>query len=248
MKTLILAAGYAIRLKPLTLNTPKPLLAVGKRAIVDRILDKIERLQEADIVHVLTNQKFISTFETWRAGSKRRIGIRLINDGSTSDDNKLGAIGDLKLFIDHVGTDDDILIIAGDNLFEFDLRDFVKFAKAHTDGASIALHDVKDRELAKKYGVVHVDSTDQHVIGFEEKPREPKTTLVSTCVYYFPKGKMRLLDAYIRCSQPMDAPGNFIRWLKDNDRVYGFVFGEDWFDIGGIESYREADQKYTDKK
>jgi glucose-1-phosphate thymidylyltransferase len=245
MKVLILAAGYAVRLQPLTLNTPKPLLPVGKRAILDRIIDRVEKLKNVEAVYVVTNEKFFGKFEEWKQSSSRNFEIKIINDGTTSDENKLGAIGDMLMFAEKAGDEGEILVIAGDNIFEFDLGDFLDFGRSKDRGISIALHDVKRTDLAQRYGVVEIDETGK-VVGFSEKPKEPKTTLISTCVYYFPNGKFRFLREYVKEGRhQMDAPGNFIRWAKDNAAVYGYVFEESWYDIGGIESYREADQKYT---
>ncbi|MFH1996602.1 MAG: nucleotidyltransferase family protein [Candidatus Omnitrophota bacterium] len=246
MRVLILAAGYAVRLRPLTLNTPKPLLPVGGRAIIDRIVDRLDGIGDIDEVCVITNDRFCKDFESWSGSIERKVPVTVINDRTTSDDNKRGAIGDLRFFAEIKGVDDELLVIAGDNIFEFDMEEFLKFGRSHSDGVTIALYDVKDRELAKKYGVVQIDRSTGTTIGFEEKPNDPKTTLVSTCVYYFPGGKLRLLDDYITSGNTMDTPGSFIKWIQDNGAVFGFVFSEDWFDIGSIESYREADKKYSE--
>ena len=247
MKAIILAAGYAVRLQPLTLNMPKPLLTVGGRAIIDRLLDKIGRINEIDHVHVISNGKFFSKFDEWAKKDGHKKKITVLNDGSTSDENKLGAIKDLALTISSNRVDDDVLIIAGDNLFDVELTKFIAFGKAHSDGVSIAVHDIKDRKTATNFGVVEVDGSEK-VVSFEEKPKEPKSTLISTGIYYFPKNKLSLIENYVKMQNVLDAPGYYIGWLSREHKVYGFSFLEDWYDIGNIESYKKADREYIEKE
>lgn len=270
MKVIILAAGYAVRLQPLTLNTPKPLLIVGKQTIIDRILDKVDMvLTGSEPVYIITNAKFSGKFDEWLKAQKHKGKIAVINDGSTSNENRLGAIRDMGLAIDEKAIDDDLLIIAGDNLFGLDLRKFVSFASAKPDGVSVALYDVGSIEAAKNFGVVKLDK-DNKVIDFEEKPQVPRSTLVSTGIYYFPKNKLSFIEKYVKMqdkldpstgsgstpsaagginqrSRGVDAPGYYISWLSKTDRVYGYSFLGDWYDIGNIEAYRKADKKYTEK-
>ncbi|MFC1590690.1 nucleotidyltransferase family protein [Candidatus Omnitrophota bacterium] len=247
MKILILAAGYAVRLRPLTLNTPKPLLEVGKRKILDRIIDRLETLADIESISVITNERFYGNFKQWSETAGRKARIDIINDGTTTDENKLGAIGDMRLFASRPGADSEVMVIAGDNIFEFGMDKFLEFGRANGDHVSIAVHDINDRDLARKYGVVETEEGTRRVKVFEEKPENPKGTLVATCVYYFPKGKLGLIEKYFESSEKHDAPGNFIKWLMDNDAVYGFVFDEDWYDIGSLESYKEADRRYLKK-
>jgi glucose-1-phosphate thymidylyltransferase len=247
MKIIILAAGYAVRLQPLTLNTPKPLLTVGGRTLIDRLFDKAGSIKGWDSAYVITNAKFFANFDEWQKASAFRDRITVINDGSTTNENRLGAIKDMDIVIGERGLDDDLLVMAGDNLFDFDLGRFVDFAKARQDGTSIALYDVGSKELARNYGIVTIDKAGV-VVDFEEKPQEPKSTLASTGIYYFPKNKLSFIAEYVKMQNKLDAPGYYISWLSRTDKVYGFKFLEDWYDIGNIDSYKKADKKYTEKE
>lgn len=246
MKIIILAAGYAVRLQPLTTNIPKPLLPIGGKAMIDRIVGKLGAVKGWDRIYVVTNDRFFGKFREWAAASSDKDRIEIVNDGTTSNENRLGAIKDMFFVIDGCGIDDDILMVAGDNLFEFDLGKFVNFAKAN-NGVSVALYDIGSRDLARSFGVVKLD--DKGVISdFEEKPSDPKSTLVSTGVYFFPKNKLPFIGKYVKMQSKLDAPGYYISWLSREDKVYGFRFEEDWYDIGSIESYNKADEKYTKKE
>jgi len=246
MKIIILAAGYAVRLQPLTLNMPKSLLPVGGRTILDRILDKLRGIEGWDRVYIVSNGKFAGKFGEWLKTVPVKDKIDIINDGSTTNDNRLGAIKDMALVLKEKGVDDDTLVIAGDNLFEMDLGGFMKFARAN-DGVSVALYDIGDKTLARSFGVVSVDRNGL-VTDFEEKPPEPKSSLVSTGIYYFPKNKLPFIKKYVKMQSKLDAPGYYIGWLSKEDKVYGFSFLEDWYDIGNIDSYKNADRKYTEKE
>lgn len=247
MNVVILAAGYAVRLEPLTLTTPKPLLEIAGRSIIDRLTDKISGLGENSSITVMANAKFLDKFVSWKAGSSYKGKIEIINDGSTSNDNRLGAIKDLTLATCSVGSSEDLLVIAGDNLFDFDLGKFIKFAKSHYSGVSIALYDIGSLDLAKSFGVLKIDEGNK-VVSFEEKPQAPKSTLISTGIYYFPKNKIDMIKEFSKTHEKMDAPGYYISWLANNDEVYGCPFTEDWYDIGNIESYKKADAEYKNKE
>ena len=247
MKLLILAAGYAIRLQPLTLNTPKPLLPVGGRKMIDRIIDKTASINGIDVIHIVSNHKFFQNFVEWRKSHKDGSRILLVDDCTMTNDTRLGAIRDMELAVREGSIDDDLLVIAGDNLFDLDLGIFLKFSKDHNDGVSVALYDVGSLEAAKKFGVVRIDDAGK-VTEFEEKPETPKSTLISTGIYYFPRKKAALLRKYVNSQgAKLDAPGYYIKWLSANDKVYGFPFSEKWYDIGDLESYRRADEEYTKK-
>ncbi|PIU40778.1 MAG: hypothetical protein COS99_08850 [Candidatus Omnitrophica bacterium CG07_land_8_20_14_0_80_42_15] len=243
VKALLLAAGYATRLYPLTLNTAKPLLPVGKKLMIDHTVDKILKIKEIDKIYVVTNQKFFEQFKEWAKVKKCALPIQVVNDKTLSNDDRLGAIGDIGLTISEGKIDDSLLVIAGDNLFDFALEKFLKFAKGKSPVSSIAVYDIKKKEIAGLYGVLEID-TNAKVISFEEKPKNPKSTLISTCIYYFPKAKLNLVKKYLDTSEKKDAPGNYIKWLSENDGVCAFAFDEAWYDIGSKESYEEVKKIY----
>lgn len=247
MKVIILAAGYSVRLQPLTLNTPKSLLPVGGRKIIDCIIDRLSTADNSAPIYIVTNARFFGAFDSWAKASPHKRRITILNDGTTSNENRLGAIRDLELAISEESMDDDVLVIAGDNLFEFDLNRFLEFARSRPDGVSIALYDIGDLEQAKNFGVLKIDGNNR-VIDFEEKPASPKSTLVSTGIYYFPKNKLPFIKEYVKMQSKLDAPGYYISWLSRTDKVYGFSFTEKWYDIGTLESYTKADREYKDRE
>ena len=232
MKALILAAGYATRLRPLTDSIPKQLLPVGGRPIVDWILDRIEETS-ADEIHLVTNARFADDFERWAA----RKDVTIHNDGTTSNEDRLGAIGDIRF----VGLDDDLLVIAGDNLFDYSLADYESYWRAK-GGSCIAVLDVKDPDLARKYGVVDVDENDR-VTNFVEKPENPPTTLCATATYLYRRDHARLVETYLDEGNPPDQPGNFVAWLRKREPVYAYRFDGEWFDIGDARQLLEADNR-----
>lgn len=246
MKALILAAGYGTRLYPLTLNKPKPLLRVGSKTITDRLVEKIDRLDEIDEIYIVTNQKFAPQFADWIKDSSYKKPIKVINDRTLTNETRLGAIGDIELVVREAKIEDDILIVGGDNLFEFDLMDFIKFARSK-NGTAITLRDVKDLKEAQKYGVVSLDEN-KRVTEFVEKPQRPKSTLAAMCLYYFPKDKLNLLKRYLKTGRDKDAPGHYISWLSENDVVFGYTFEGEWFDIGDKKLLKLADGVYKERE
>ena len=246
MKGLILAAGYGTRLYPLTLDRPKPLVKVGGQTILERLLKKFEEIEACDEVYIVTNDKFYEMLVKWAKGRSFSVDITVVNDKTTSNETRLGAIGDINLVFEEQKPADDILIVAGDNLFEFDIKDFVSFAGKKAK-FSVALFDVNDKKLAQKYGIVSLDST-MKVDAFEEKPAEPKSTLASTGIYYFPKGKLDMMTDYMKTDLIKDQPGNFVKWIAEEDEVYGYVFNEGWYDIGDKISLEKADIEYREKE
>jgi glucose-1-phosphate thymidylyltransferase len=232
VKALILAAGYATRLRPLTDTIPKQLLPVGGRPMVDWILDRIAETS-ADEVHLVTNARFTPDFDRWAEGKD----VRVHDDGTTSNEDRLGAIGDIAF----VGLDDDLLAIAGDNLFDFSLADYQSFWRGK-GGSCVAVHDVGDRELAKKYGIVDVDEDDR-ITNFVEKPTEPPTTLCATATYLYTREHAGLIPTYLAEGNPPDQPGNFIAWLYRRAPVYAYRFEGEWYDIGDGDQLLEADNR-----
>ncbi|HEY6605836.1 MAG TPA: nucleotidyltransferase family protein [Gaiellaceae bacterium] len=232
MKALILAAGYATRLRPLTDSIPKQLLPVGDRPMVDWILDRIQQTS-ADEIHLVTNARFAPDFERW--AEDRNVVIH--NDGTTSNDDRLGAVGDIHF----VGLDDDLLVVAGDNLFDYSLADYEAYWRAK-GGSCVAVLDVGDPELAKRYGIVDVDENDR-ITNFVEKPEHPPTTLCATATYLYTRGHARLVETYLEEGNPPDQPGHYVAWLHKRKPVYAYRFPGEWFDIGDIGQLLEADNR-----
>lgn len=245
MKGLILAAGYGTRLYPLTLERPKPLLEVGGKTILERLLSQIEKVKACDEVYIVTNGRFYNVIDEWVSAHKYRFRIETINDNTMTNEDRLGAIGDIDLVLKLKQLEEDLLIVAGDNLFEFDIVDFISFAKKQGH-LSIAFFDVKDKALAKRYGIVSLDR-DRRVVDFTEKPQEPPSTLASTGIYYLPAKKLGKFSEYMRTANPKDAPGYFVKWMSENDKAFGYVFTEGWYDIGDLVSLSKADEEYRNK-
>jgi glucose-1-phosphate thymidylyltransferase len=230
VKALILAAGYATRLSPLTDDFPKGLLPVGGRPIVDWIVDNIRRARIDDI-RLVTNARFAPLFEDWSDA------VTILDDGTSTNETRLGAIGD----IEFADLDDDALIVAGDNLFEYELADLVAFWRKR-EGSAVAVHDVGSKELAKKYGVIDVDA-DGRIVDFAEKPEVPASTLVATATYLYTRAHLQLVDTYLAGGNPPDQPGHFVAWLHRREPVYAYRFDGGWFDVGDIGQLLEADNR-----
>ncbi|HNX91145.1 MAG TPA: nucleotidyltransferase family protein [Candidatus Omnitrophota bacterium] len=246
MKGLILAAGYGTRLYPLTINKPKPMLEVGGKTIMERHLNKLAAVKDCTGVYIVTNNRFYEGINDWIKKYSFRMPVEIINDKTTSNDDRLGAIGDINLVMNE-GRDirEDVLIMAGDNLFEFDINDFINFSKKK-EHLCVALYDVKSIELAKKYGIVHLDNGNK-VTEFQEKPSEPRSTLASTGIYYLHKTCLGCIKEYMSTGKSKDAPGNFVKWMSETKGVYGYVFDNGWYDIGDIASLEKADKEYRTK-
>jgi glucose-1-phosphate thymidylyltransferase len=234
VKALILAAGYATRLRPLTDTIPKQLLPVGDRPMVDWILDRLTETSATEI-HLVTNARFAPDFERWADGKD----VRVHNDGTTSNEDRLGAIGDIAFV--GVGDDDDLLVVAGDNLFDYSLAELEAYWRAR-DGSCVAVHDVGDRELAKKYGIVEVDDDDR-IVGFLEKPQNPPSTLSATATYLYTREHAALVRTYLDEGNPPDQPGNYVAWLHTRAPVYAYRFAGEWYDIGDAAQLLEADNR-----
>ncbi|MFA6636175.1 MAG: nucleotidyltransferase family protein [Candidatus Omnitrophota bacterium] len=246
MKALILAAGYGTRLYPLTIDRPKPLVKVGGKTILERLLRKLEAIDLCDEVYIVTNDKFHDMVEKWMKGKSFSVNVSVINDLTKTNEDRLGAIGDINLVLQKKKPEDDVLIVAGDNLFEFSISDFLNRVK-EAEKFGVALYDVKDIKLAQKYGIVALDG-DSFIRGFQEKPDMPESTLASTGIYYFPRKKLSMLEEYMRTAMVKDAPGNFVKWLSEKEKVYGYVFEEGWYDIGDKNSLEKADIEYREKE
>jgi glucose-1-phosphate thymidylyltransferase len=248
MKSLVLCAGYATRLYPLTKERPKPLLPVGGIPLLQRIADRVGELPDCDRLYVVTNRRFAPHFREWQSEYRRtggeRVAIEVLDDGTVSNEDRLGAIGDMDFAIRQAGIEDDLLVLAGDNLFLFDLGELCRFARAR--GVGIALKDLKNRELARLYGVVETDR-DGQVVRFEEKPALPASTLVSIGAYYYTRSHVPLVHEYLAEGNRPDQPGNYVAWLHRRVPVFGFVIPGQWYDIGDLDSYRKANEMFGSK-
>jgi glucose-1-phosphate thymidylyltransferase len=238
MKAVLLAAGYATRLRPLTDAVPKQLLPVGGRPLLDWILDKVREVEDVDQVHLVTNSYFAEQFRAW--ADPHRVVVH--DDGTRTNEDRLGAVGDLQLTIARGGLDDDLLVLAGDNLFDFSLADFVDFARSHGVASALAVYDCGDLELATHMGIVELDETDR-VVFFVEKPSDPPSTLASTATYVFPREHVPLVGRYLGQGHPPDNIGSFLGWLSGQRPVYGYRFEGSWYDIGNHAQLLEADNR-----
>jgi glucose-1-phosphate thymidylyltransferase len=240
MKGLILAAGYATRLRPLTNEVPKQLLPVGGRPMVDWILEKVKEVGEIDEIHLVTNSHYAGQFARWATDKD----VSVHDDGTTSNDDRLGAIADVRFVADQEHWDgDDLFVIAGDNLFDFSLAGYVAFWRGKQESASaVALYEHPVRDLLSQYGIVEIDGEDR-VLDFVEKPETPKTNLIATAAYIYDRAHVALLRAYLAEGNPPDQPGNFIAWLHTRAPVYGYRFAGEWFDIGDRTQLLEADNR-----
>jgi glucose-1-phosphate thymidylyltransferase len=241
MKSIILAAGYATRLRPLTEHTAKPLLPIAGRPMIDHICDKLLELREVDQIHVVTNSRFAPSFTSW-AAARPELPIVVHDDGTRTNEDRLGAIGDIQFTIDRAKLDDDLLIIAGDNLFDFSLVDYVAFWRGKGDGSAIALYRCPDRELVKQYSIVELDPADR-VTAFTEKPAQPTTDLVAIATYLYRRDHLPLIRKYLSEGNSKDQPGNLVAWLHKRAPMYGYRFAGEWLDIGDQGQLLEADNR-----
>jgi len=237
VKALILAAGYATRLSPLTDDFPKGLLPVGGRPIVDWIVENV-RAAGIDDVRLVTNARFAPLFDDWSKGN----GVTIADDGTDSNENRLGAIGDIQF----AALDDDALIIAGDNLFDYALADLIAFWREKGSGSAVAVHDVGRRELARRYSIVDVDDADR-IVSFVEKPEEPASTLAATATYLYCRDHLALVDAYLDEGNAPDQPGNYVAWLHRREPVYAYRFEGGWYDVGDAGQLFEADNRLRER-
>ncbi|MEF8843712.1 MAG: NDP-sugar synthase [Haloarculaceae archaeon] len=235
MEAVVLAGGYATRLWPITKHRPKMFLPVGETTVIDRILDQLERDDRVETVYVSTNERFAGDFEAYLEESDFVKPVLSVEDTS-EEDEKFGVVGALAQLVEREGVDDDLLVVAGDNLMGFDLRDFLDhFEEKGT--ATLAAYDVGSREKAKSYGLVTLE--DGRVVDFQEKPEDPRSTLVSIACYALPRASLRFRE-YLAADQNPDEPGWFLQWLQSREPVYAFTFEDAWYDIGTPESYLEA--------
>ena len=244
MKAIVLAAGYATRLYPLTQTVAKPLLPVGGRPMIDHLLDRIREVDGIDGVHVVTNHKFAAAFSRW---AEAHDGLEVHDDGTTSEDDRRGAIGDISFVIEQARLEDeDILIVAGDNLFDFSVAEYAHWWRGKGAASAVALYDVGDVELVRRYSAVELDEDDR-LTTFVEKPEHPQTTLVATATYLFHRAHVPLVRRYLDEGNSPDQPGRFVAWLVPRAPVYGYRFEGEWRDIGDAEQLLEADNRLRER-
>ena len=248
MIAILLAAGYATRLYPLTKDKPKSLLPLGDKLIIDHIMESVDKLDDISLVALITNDRFASQFEEWAASTDRegKAPIKVINDGTTDDSNKRGAIGDIIYTLDQLGIDDDICILAGDNIFTYSINNMYDFFREKNAPTLIAI-DVPELEQRQKLAVAILDE-DSRVIDMEEKPREPKSNWGIYATYFYGRDILPLFRTYIEEGNSPDAPGNFPSWLYKRMPVYAFKGDGKCIDIGTVENYEKTCKEYEDKK
>ena len=246
MKVIILAAGYATRLYPLTLTKAKPLLPVAGKPMIDYVVDNVTAIGGIDRVLVVTNAKFAAQFEDWAAlcrAKNPKIDFAVVNDNSTDDSNKLGAIGDLHLVLTRERIDDDIIVVAGDNLFSEPLQDFGTFCR-QKNAPVLAVYDVGSLEDIKKYNAITFDAADQ-ITFFEEKPKQPASTVTGIALYYYPRSAIPLIRQYVAEGNNPDQPGRLVQWLYPRTPVYVWRVPGIWYDIGSKETLEEANRIFA---
>jgi len=239
VKAIILAAGYATRLYPLTKTNAKPLLPLAGRPMLDYLLDRLREADAIDAVHVVTNHKFAGAFADWATTRD----VRVHDDGTTSEDDRLGAIGDMQFVIETAGLeDDDLIVIAGDNLFDYSVDDYVRWWLGKDKANAVALYDVGDLELVRKYSNVDVDE-DGRLLAFTEKPENPTSTLVATAAYIYHRAHVPDIRRYLDEGNAPDQPGRLVAWFVPRVPVYGYTVTGDWRDIGDAGQLLEADNR-----
>lgn len=242
MKAIILAAGYATRLYPLTLHQPKALLPIGGKPILDHIVEQMEGVRELDRIFVVSNAKFAAQFDAWARTAHCRIPIEVLNDGTTDDSNKRGAIGDIFFAIEEKKIDDELMVIAGDNFFTYSLREYVDFYR-EKDRDCVCVKRWQDEKMLSQFGIALLDENGK-VLDIEEKPAKPKSNAVVFATYLYKRETVPLFAEYLAAGNKADAPGNFPAWLYRRKEVYAYAFDGDCYDIGTPESYREVCRLY----
>lgn len=238
MTCIILAAGYATRMYPLTLNYPKPLLEVGGKKIIDWLIEDLEKAGVERTV-VVSNHKFISQFQAWAEG---RENIIVLDDGSEDNDHRLGAVKDIEFAIEEANIDDDIVVLAGDNVLNFSLSSFIEYGREKKTSC-IMRHEEKDLNKLRKTGVIEINE-DELVLNMEEKPKEPKSNWAVPPFYYYTKEDKDLIKEGIASGCGTDAPGSFVSWLVKKKPVHAYKMIGDRFDVGSIEGYERIKKEY----
>lgn len=241
MKNIVIAAGYATRLYPLTENFPKPLLKIGERSILDRILDDVDVIEDIDEHIIVTNHKFAEIFNNWVSERKQKPGtklIRIIDDGTTDNENRLGAVKDLLLAIDEFDINDDIMVLAADNVLDFSFQGFVNFFKQKNTSVIMCHHEPELYKL-QRTGVIAVDE-DMKVLEMQEKPEHPVSNWAVPPFYIYKKNDLPLIRDCLNHGCGFDAPGNLAHYLVNATTIHAWIMPGSRYDIGSLDSYKEA--------
>lgn len=242
MKNIVIAAGYATRLYPLTKNFPKPLLTIGNSTILGRLLDDIDRMDDIEGHIIVTNHKFAGIFEDWKAKQRYTKPITIIDDGTETNETRLGAVKDLLLAIDSCTVDDDMLVVAADNILDFSLQGFVDFFKEK--GTSVIMcHDEPELKKLQRTGVIVVDEN-MKVLDMEEKPLEPKSRLAVPPFYIYLRKDLDLVRHSVENGCGKDAPGNLARYMVGKTVMHAWPMSGGRFDIGSLDTYKEACERF----
>ena len=255
MIVVILAAGYGTRLYPLTKETPKALLPVKGKPILQYLLEKLtsplapELESQTKKLLLVSNHRYAEAFQEWLSKVPLAFPMEVLDDGSTSEENRLGSIGDLSFAIRHLeetkGWKEDLLVLGSDNLFPDRLGSFVSFAQGKgSKGSTLGIYELPDRSQAHRYGVVRVDGENHHILEFQEKPKDPASASVSTAIYYFPYPALKWVLEYVSSHATADALGSFVHWLLSRQSIFAYRFDGPWFDIGDVTSYTNAQENF----
>jgi len=253
MKALILAAGYATRLYPLTLERPKALLPVAGKPILEYTLDKIAECPGIEAIYLVTNRKFYGLFQDWLTGylaspsAKASAPIEILDDGTGSNEDRLGSIGDLRFAIRARGLRDDLLVICSDKIFEFSLKSLVDFFAERREAVNTCFEAGEVERIRDRHGCAVADPRGR-IVEFQEKPAQPRSTLESVAFYIFPEAAIPLFDLYLQEGNNPDAPGYFAQWYVQRRPMYAYLFKEACYDVGTQEAYAEVDRLYAQKR
>ncbi len=237
MKCVILCAGYATRLYPLTLNRPKALLPIKNKPLLNYLLDKINLIEEIDEVFIITNNKFYEFFLEWAKHLNFNKKLKVINDKTKTNEDRLGGLGDLKFVLDKEKIKENLIVLAGDILFDFNLEEIINFFKTKNKN-TLGLYDIKDISKAGNFGILEINENNR-ITSFEEKPANPKSTLVSTAIYLYTKKELNNIEEYMKTDKPKEGLGYLVPYFMNSQEVYGYVLEGNWDDIGNKEVYEK---------
>lgn len=246
MKAIVLVAGYAVRLYPLTENKPKGLLKLGDKTLLDYLFEKLERVEAVDEAILISNNKFYNQFCDWANAYEGRIKTKVLNDYTNSNEDRLGAIGDMQYVIDKCKIDDEVMVLVSDNYFDFELTDFYNYYKEKNTDCILGTEFKDIEKIRNKYGVAVLDENDR-VVNMVEKPSNPPSKFVVYASYLYTKDTVRMIKEYLEEGNNKDAPGNFVSWLYKKKPVHAFRFEGECHDIGSIEVYNELNERFKER-